>query len=232
MNRTLRHAALPVLAAATALALAACGGSTSSPSGHEGMPGMTSTTSASTPSTPSRPTAAGPHNQADVAFATGMIPHHGQAITMAQMALSTSTNPKVKDLATAIKAAQDPEIQTMSGWLTGWAQPVPAATGGHDMSQMGSTTSTTSSTSGSSTMGGMGGMMTDQEMEQLSKATGAAFDRMWLQMMVKHHQGAVAMSQTELATGTNPDAKQLAQAIIDSQTKEITTMTATLGTLN
>lgn len=229
MNRTLRHAALPVLAAATALALAACGGSTSSPSGHEGMPGMTSTTSASTPSTPSRPTAAGPHNQADVAFATGMIPHHGQAITMAQMALSTSTNPKVKDLATAIKAAQDPEIQTMSGWLTGWAQPVPAATGGHDMSQMGSTTS---STSGSSTMGGMGGMMTDQEMEQLSKATGAAFDRMWLQMMVKHHQGAVAMSQTELATGTNPDAKQLAQAIIDSQTKEITTMTAALGSLN
>jgi len=190
---------------------------------------MTSTTSASTPSTPSRPTAAGPHNQADVAFATGMIPHHGQAITMAQMALSTSTNPKVKDLATAIKAAQDPEIQAMSGWLTGWAQPVPAATGGHDMSQMGSTTS---STSGSSTMGGMGGMMTDQEMEQLSKATGAAFDRMWLQMMVKHHQGAVAMSQTELATGTNPDAKQLAQAIIDSQTKEITTMTAALGTLN
>jgi len=229
MNRTLRHAALPVLAAATALALAACGGSTSSPSGHEGMPGMTSTTSASTPSTPSRPTAAGPHNEADVAFATGMIPHHGQAITMAQMALSTSTNPKVKDLATAIKAAQDPEIQTMSGWLTGWAQPVPAATGGHDMSQMGSTTS---STSGSSTMGGMGGMMTDQEMEQLSKATGAAFDRMWLQMMVKHHQGAVAMSQTELATGTNPDAKQLAQAIIDSQTKEITTMTAALGSLN
>jgi len=229
MNRTLRHAALPVLAAATALALAACGGSTSSPSGHEGMPAMTSTTSASTPSTPSRPTAAGPHNQADVAFATGMIPHHGQAITMAQMALSTSTNPKVKDLATAIKAAQDPEIQAMSGWLTGWAQPVPAATGGHDMSQMGSTTS---STSGSSTMGGMGGMMTDQEMEQLSKATGAAFDRMWLQMMVKHHQGAVAMSQTELATGTNPDAKQLAQAIIDSQTKEITTMTAALGTLN
>jgi len=229
MNRTLRHAALPVLAAATALALAACGGSTSSPSGHEGMPGMTSTTSASTPSTPSRPTAAGPHNEADVAFATGMIPHHGQAITMAQMALSTSTNPKVKDLATAIRAAQDPEIQTMSGWLTGWAQPVPAATGGHDMSQMGSTTS---STSGSSTMGGMGGMMTDQEMEQLSKATGAAFDRMWLQMMVKHHQGAVAMSQTELATGTNPDAKQLAQAIIDSQTKEITTMTAALGSLN
>jgi len=229
MNRTLRHAALPVLAAATALALAACGGSTSSPSGHEGMPGMTSTTSASTPSTPSRPTAAGPHNEADVAFATGMIPHHGQAITMAQMALSTSTNPKVKDLATAIKAAQDPEIQTMSGWLTGWAQPVPAATGGHDMSQMGSTTS---STSGSPAMGGMGGMMTDQEMEQLSKATGAAFDRMWLQMMVKHHQGAVAMSQTELATGTNPDAKQLAQAIIDSQTKEITTMTAALGSLN
>jgi uncharacterized protein (DUF305 family) len=228
MNRTLLSRALPVLATATALTLAACSGSSSSPSGHEGMPGMTSTTSPPVTSTPASPAAAGPHSQADVDFATGMIPHHRQAVTMAEMALSKATSPAVKELATAIKGAQDPEIRAMSGWLTGWGRPVPSGSGGHDMSQMGSPSSSGSSTSGTN---GMGGMMTDQEMQQLSNATGAAFDRMWLQMMIKHHQGAVAMSQTELATGTNAEAKKLAQVIIDAQTREITTMTQLLGTI-
>ncbi len=146
-----------------------------------------------------------------------MIPHHGQAVIMGEMATSKATNPQVKSLAAAIKAAQGPEIATMRGWLAGWGQPVPPPTGGHDMSGMGSA--------------GMTGMMTDQEMQQLSSAAGAAFDRMWLQMMIKQHQGAVTMSQAELANGQNGDATQLAQAIIDAQNKEIDTMTALLPTI-
>jgi uncharacterized protein (DUF305 family) len=230
MIHTLRRVALPVLGAAAALTLAACGGSSSSGSGGggmPGMPGMTGSMSSTATAAPTGSPAAGAHNQADVAFATGMIPHHRQAVTMAELALTKATNPTVKQLATAIKAAQDPEIKTMSGWLQGWGQPVPAATGG-GMSQMGSATTDSSGMGG---MGGMGGMMTDAEMSQLSNASGAAFDRMWLQMMIKHHTGAVAMAQTELSTGGNQDAKQLAQSIIDDQTKEITTMTALLGTL-
>lgn len=223
MRNTKRHIILPLLAAATAVTLAACGGTTNPSSGHEGMPGMSSTGTSSAPATGTAAT--GPHNQADVAFATGMIPHHGQAVTMADMALTKTTNPAVKDLATAIKAAQDPEIKTMSGWLQGWGKPVPAATGGHDMSQMGG------SSTGTSGMEGMGGMMTPEEMTQLGKATGADFDRMWLQMMIKHHQGAIAMSQTELTAGQNIEAKTLAQAITDGQTKEIATMTKTLATI-
>ena len=115
----------------------------------------------------------------------------------------------------------------MSGWLIGWGQPVPA-TDGHDMSQMGASGSAT--TSGSDPGAG-DGMMSDQEMRQLSNTTGPSFDRMWLQLMIRHHQGAVATAQTELAAGTNPDAKKLAQTIIDGQTAEIRTMTGLLPTI-
>ncbi len=74
-------------------------------------------------------------------------------------------------------------------------------------------------------------MMSDEEMTQLSGTSGAAFDKLWLRMMVQHHQGAVAMAQTELTDGANTEAKQLAQSIIDGQSKEITTMTTLVGTL-
>jgi uncharacterized protein (DUF305 family) len=223
---TLRSLIVSVVAAATAFTLAACGSSSTTGTPGQGMPGMNSSSRSATTSAPVGPAASGPHNAADVAFAVGMIPHHRQAVTMAEMALTTATNSTVKSLATSIKAAQDPEIQSMSGWLTGWGQPVPAS--GQDMSQMGSSTS--GSPSGGA-MGSMGGMMSDQEMSQLSTTSGAAFDRLWLQLMTKHHQGAVAMARTELTDGANTEAKQLAQSIIDSQSKEITTMTTLLGTL-
>ncbi len=211
MNSVLRRSTLPAAVLALALGLTACGGSndtTSAPSSsampsHD-MGSMTSTTP--TPSTDVGSPAAGAHNDADVAFATGMIPHHAQAVTMAEMAATKATNTDVKTLAASIKAAQAPEITQMSGWLTGWVQPVPDTAMGHGGMAMGD------------------GMMTDAEMTELSKATGPAFDRMWLQMMIKHHQGAVAMATTELASGSNGDAKKLAQAIITSQKAEIATM--------
>ncbi len=229
MNRTIRLAALSTAGISTALALAACGstGSSSSSVTDQNMPGMTGMSSSSSattsPATPANPAAA-PHNAADVAFATGMIPHHGQAITMADMATSKATNPQVQTLAAAIKTAQGPEITTMSGWLTGWGQPVPSTTGGQDMAGMGT----------GSNMGGMSGeagMMSEQEMQQLSATTGAQFDRMWLQMMIKHHQGAVTMARTEVGNGQHPDAKQLAQRIIAAQNTEIATMTALLPSI-
>ena len=226
MNSRLSRAAAPALAVATALTLAACGSSTTASSGSGGMPGMpgTSGMSSTAPgatSAPAGPAASGPHNQADVDFATAMIPHHGQAVEMAEMALTKATDPTVKTLATEIKATQDPEIKTMSGFLQGWGQPVPATAMGQDMGAMGST-------AGSSNMAGM---MTNEQMGQLGSASGAGFDRMWTQMMLKHHQGAVAEAKTELSAGSSVEAKQLAQAIIDGQTKEIATLTALLATL-
>jgi uncharacterized protein (DUF305 family) len=166
--------------------------------------------SSQSPSSASASVTATAQNAADVAFATDMIPHHSQAVEMADMALTKATNADVKSLATKIKAAQDPEIITMAGWLKGWNQPVPASS--MSMSGMGEAS-------------GMG-MMSDAEMATLDKATGVGFDRMWVKMMITHHQGAVDMSKTELAGGQYSGAKTLAQSIITSQTAQISQLQA------
>ncbi len=210
MNRTLSAFALPT-ALASILLVSACGTGSGSPAGGPD-------TRAPGPSSTSAPATAGAtaadHNDADVAFATDMIAHHSQAVQMADMALKQSSTASIKALAGQIKAAQDPEIQTMAGWLKAWGKPVPTPMAGHDMGSM---------------SGSMQGMMSPQEMDALSKGSGAAFDRMWLQMMIKHHTGAVATSKAQLTQGSSPDAKKLAQAIIDGQTKEITQMTGMLA---
>lgn len=212
---------LITIAAGTAglLILAGCS-SSNQPTSAGPMSAMSTTamSGAMTASGNAGTSAAGAHNQADVTFATDMIPHHRQAVQMADMALAQATNGDVTALARAIKAAQDPEITQMSGWLTGWAQPVP-----------------TSSSSAMAGMGGMGnagtGMMSDADMTSLGKASGATFDRMWVSMMIRHHQGAVTMSKTEQTSGQNPDAKALAKSIISSQSAQITQLTALLAKL-
>lgn len=207
MTRRLRTLALPIAALAAALVLASCGTSSSGDHNTGSMGGMASSAAPASSGTPAN----GDKNDADAMFASMMIPHHAQAIEMADLALKQATDTKVKALASKIQQAQGPEIARMSGWLTGWGEPVPGAAGGHDMS-------------GSETQSD--GMMTAQEMTDLAAAKGPAFDRMWLQLMVKHHQGAVEMARTELTEGANPEAKQLAKAIIESQSAEIDEMSS------
>jgi uncharacterized protein (DUF305 family) len=181
-------------------------------------------TNATTPSSSSAtnsPPVAQAHNQADIAFAQGMIPHHAQAIAMSKMATQRTISPQVKDLAARIQAEQQPEIDQMSGFLRAWNAPVPSTNGpmggmgqGDMMGQM---------------HGAMPGMMSGGQMQQLGQDSGAAFDRMFLEMMISHHQGAITMAKTELSNGQNPDARQLAQRIIDAQQREITEMQTILG---
>ncbi len=211
MTHALRKLTLPIAALAATLALASCGTS-SSGRAATGTAGA----SISAPAASSTP-APGDKNAADTLFATMMIPHHAQAMAMADLALNQATNTKVKALASTIKEAQGPEIARMSGWLTGWGAPVPGTAGGAGMSGMSGMDEQT------------GGMMSTQQMTNLGAANGPAFDRMWLQMMVTHHQGAVAMARDTLTQGTNPEARQLAQAIIDSQSKEIAEMSSILA---
>ena len=206
MKHILRTLALPTALAAT-LFLASCG-SNADVGGAADMNGART----GAPAAGGAP-ATGAKNDADVEFATMMIPHHAQAVAMAAMAPNQATDPKVKELAARIKEAQAPEIARMSGWLTGWAAPVPDTSGDSGMSGMG---------------GQAGGMMSAQQMTDLGKATGSGFDRMWLQSMTRHHEGAVDMARTELTKGTNPDAKKLAQSIIDSQSTEIAEMKSIL----
>lgn len=209
MRRTTRAAAATA-ALATVLAVSACGQS-SQPAGGAAA----GKAGAPTGSVQAGATDTQAFNDADVTFATQMIPHHASAIQMADMALSQTSNAEVKRLATSIKDAQSPEIETMSAWLKGWGKPVPAMTG-QDMGSMGSMAS---------------GSMSSQEMAALGKAGGGAFDTLWLESMIKHHRSAVTMAQTELASGRSAEAKQLAQQIVDSQSKEITEMTLLLATL-
>jgi uncharacterized protein (DUF305 family) len=151
------------------------------------------------------------HNAADVTFATEMIPHHRQAVEMAELAGTRANSPEVLELAEEIAGAQEPEIETMSGWLESWGEPVPEEMGGMDH-------------------GGMTGMMSEEQMRALEAATGPAFDDMFLEMMIEHHTGAIQMAQTEQSEGQYADAVELAAQIEQAQQAEIETMQDLLGT--
>ncbi len=144
------------------------------------------------------------HNDADVAFAQQMIPHHQQAVFMARLVPNGDAGPEVTALAAQIESAQDPEIATMRGFLKDWG--LNEMSGDMDAMDMGD------------------GMASDADLDQLANAQGDAFDREFLTLMTAHHTGAIEMAETEIADGKSPEAKELAQQIIDAQQAEITTM--------
>jgi uncharacterized protein (DUF305 family) len=190
---------LVAVSATGLITIAACGNSGSA--GQDHSPTDTARMSSTMTMPGATNTSPGEHNVADVTFATDMIPHHRQAIQMADTASTKAVNAEVKSLATKIKSAQAPEIAQMSDWLTGWGSPLPGTSMRPGMS--------------------MPGMMSEADMTSLGKASGTEFDRMWVEMMIKHHSGAIAMARTELAQGKNTDAKALAQSIITGQSAEI-----------
>jgi uncharacterized protein (DUF305 family) len=155
-------------------------------------------------------------NDADVTFAQEMIPHHEQAVEMAQLAKGRASSGEVQELAENIEAAQGPEIETLQGWLEAWGEEAPS--GGMDHGDMGHDSDD-----------GMPGMMDEDEINDLMGASGADWDRMFLEMMIEHHEGAVEMAQVEVDEGENPDAVALAEKIISDQEAEITQMQQLLG---
>lgn len=173
--------------------------------------GATTTAQPVTTPPPAASPAPGPqHNQADVVFAQHVIPLDAQTISMAELAPRRAGSSQVKGLASRISVAEDSQIQQLRGLLIAWGAAVPATTSSGDMAGLGH--------------GQLPGMMSYQQMARLSAATGAAFDRMFLQMMIAHHQGAVETAQTELAQGNNPAARQLAQQVSAARQAEITEM--------
>ncbi|MFF1831801.1 DUF305 domain-containing protein [Paenarthrobacter sp. NPDC058040] len=194
---------LPVAATAiaAAIALAGCSG-TPGPSGTS-MPGMDHGNMNN-----SQPAAAD-HNAADVMFAQMMIPHHTQAIEMSDVILKKQGVPaSVTALATRIKAAQAPEIDTMNGWLKDWNQPT-SMSSGHAMD----------------------GMMSEDDLTKLETAQGVEAAKLFLSQMITHHEGAITMAKTETASGKNADALQLSKDIVKAQESEIKEMQQLLTTL-
>ena len=194
MHTTFRALAALGLGLTLTLVAAACGGDTEPP----GAVGTSPTE----------------HDDADVAFASDMVQHHAQALSMVDLTLDRPLDPEVQALAEDIRAAQAPEIETMADWLTGWGEPVPEtvrdhANAGHDMGEG---------------TDDMPGMMSADDMDALESASDADFQQMWLEMMVEHHEGAVEMARTEQESGRFEPAVDLAGQIIESQTTEIATM--------
>ncbi|MFJ2756728.1 DUF305 domain-containing protein [Nocardioides sp. NPDC087217] len=172
------------------------------------------------------------HNKADVTFATDMIQHHAQALSMVDLTMDRNLEPEVQELADSIRAAQSPEIETMSGWLQQWGEEVPSTmrdhvNGGHEGHGDGEDSSMSDSMEGMD--GDMPGMMSAEDMDALENASDAEFSDMWLTMMIEHHEGAVEMSETEQDEGRFKPAVDLAGTIIESQTAEIDTMEKLLG---
>ncbi len=196
-----RFAAILVIGAVPAVA--AC-----SDSDHSGMGSSSGSANGSAADGPASADQA-KFNEADVSFTQGMIPHHQQAVEMADLALDPvhAVGASVIDLATRVKAGQDPEIALMTGWLEDWGQPMEMSDGA---------------------MATMEGMMSDEDIEALAAADGADFDRLWLGMMSEHHQGAIATAEREEDEGTNPDVIALAGEIIAAQQAELAEMQSLL----
>lgn len=154
-------------------------------------------------------------NQADVDFATDMIPHHAQAGSMVDLTVGRDLSPEVEGLAEQILTAQTPEIETMVDWLTDWDQPIPATARDHDNAH---------GDGASDLKTDMPGMMSHEEMAELEAAPDEDFERMWLEMMIEHHQGAIEMAKTERADGEYPPATDLAATIETTQQDEIDLM--------
>lgn len=178
------------------------------------------------------------HNEADISFAQGMIVHHRGALEMSALAADRAGSDAVRQLADRIEAAQTPEIDLMTGWLQAWSAPVPtgmAMPADTSASAAAGTSSMGHDMSGHDMAGGDAaghdamGMMSDADMAALAAASGADFDRRFLELMIVHHEGAVAMSQTELTDGQSTEALALSRAIIDSQTAEIAEMRGLLA---
>lgn len=150
-------------------------------------------------------------SRGDVMFAQMMIPHHEQAIEMSDLILAKDgVDPAVVELAEQIKAAQGPEIEQMEAWLEEWGMPS-MMDGGHGAH------------------GGMDGMLTEQEMDEIEAADGADGERLFLEGMIEHHEGAIDMAEQHQQTGENAEALELSASIIESQTGEIEQMRELLG---
>ncbi|MGW4795638.1 DUF305 domain-containing protein [Nonomuraea sp. NPDC004297] len=201
------RAALVVAVAGVAIALSSCSsGSTpqapradsTAPVIAPGRPGEQARTLSPDEAATAVPSATA--NAADVTYVQDMVVHHRQAVDMALLAPTRAESAKLKGLADRIQAVQGPEIQYMSTWLREQEQTVPAHHAGH---------------------AGMPGMATPEQMDALKAAKGTDFDRMFLQLMINHHMGAIEMSKRVLTGGAHIKIEELATDVSVEQSAEI-----------
>ncbi|HSF37588.1 MAG TPA: DUF305 domain-containing protein [Nocardioides sp.] len=161
------------------------------------------------------------YNDADVEFATEMIPHHADALVMVDMTQGRELSPEFAELTEDIREAQAPEIELMADWLTDWGEEVPETSRDHVNSHMDD--GMMGDDDGDMGMGdGMG--MDPDDLAELRDSGASMFETMWMRMMIEHHEGAIEMARTEQDDGVFPAAIDLAESIETSQTAEIELM--------
>lgn len=196
-TRLRRAAATASVVAVGALLLTACG---------DDMDGMDHGSGKSSTSA-SGDAGSADFDDADVTFAQMMIPHHEQALEMAELADDRASDAELKDIAEQIEKAQDPEIETMKGWLRSWDRPTAVESmPGMDHGGNG---------------GSADGMMSGADMQRLKNMKGTDFDKLFAQLMIEHHNGAISMAEDEMKNGKNGAAVKMAGDIVKSQTAEV-----------
>lgn len=217
-------AALVVVAA---LGLGGCGGD-AEPAAQEAS-GSSSGPTILQPGKPGEPPATvgpdaaptqNPSNHDDIAFVQMMVPHHAQALEMARLAQENAASPDVVSLARRIQGAQGPEILTLAAWLEARGIQVPTAkdaASSFDHGQHGHQH--------------MAGMLSAEQMQALRAARGKRFDRLFLEGMIRHHEGAIEMAATVGRRGSDTMIAEMAADVTATQAAEITRMKELLGSL-
>lgn len=149
-------------------------------------------------------------NDTDVEFNQMMIVHHQQALDMAALIDGRTDNPDILQLGTTIEETQAPEMEAMQARLDEWGVSDDHGHGGHEE---------------------MDGMLDEEQMTALSDASGTDFDRLFLEGMIEHHEGAIEMAQDELDNGVDDQSRQIAEDVITAQEAEITEMNEMLANL-
>jgi uncharacterized protein (DUF305 family) len=165
-------------------------------------------------------------SEADAAFMTQMIGHHVQALVMASLAPTRATSPQILTLAARITNAQRDEIATMQRWLEDRGRPVPQVASAASFRPMADHTDHAAHGPG---------MLTAGELEELERAWGADFDRLFLTYMIRHHEGAVTMVHDLFATdgaALDPSVFKVASDIQVDQRTEIARMQRMLSDLS
>lgn len=158
------------------------------------------------------------HNGADTLFVRAMIAHHVQAIRMADLALQRADDERVRDVARTIKFKRPDEVEQLREWLDAWGETT------RGMPDRASDKDTSEHPTGTSAM------ISEAAIGEVTDSEQHCFDRLWLQMMIQHHERAVGASKTEQADGCSPDATRLARQVELAQVRVVTRMQACLRT--
>jgi uncharacterized protein (DUF305 family) len=150
-------------------------------------------------------------DSAEAGFARDMSAHHAQAVEMAQIVQENTDDPEVTNLASDIAITQQGQIGRMQGWLSVWGLPISGS--GERMAWMGSEMD-----------GRMPGMASSEKLNELRNAEGEEAERLFLRLMIPHHQAAIPMAEAVMERSDDPAVTELAEAIIASQRAEIQTM--------